>query len=224
MAVLLRYAIQLRGQHFDLGGERGAHHQAPALVCDLLECRVGLGELTIAPRHPRFVLVAHEPAGRQRRELVAGRAVHRPRLRQALERREDLLDYDIQRLRLQALQVRLRIVQAIDMIDAQAVDHAALDQLEGEPVRAVEHARLVHAQRREVVDVEEAPVVDLVDRYAPVRQSIRLRVEQRVESIEAARIARRAVEPRDVASMCCWISGLRSSRRTSRRLCASLSR
>ena len=141
-------------------------------------------------------------------------------------RRENLLDHDIQRSSdLQAFQVRLRIVQAVDMIDAQAVDHAALDQLEDEPVRAVEHAALIHAQRREIVDVEEAPVVDLIDRDAPVRQPIRLRIEQRVERVEAARIARRAVErARRVASMCCWISGLRSSRRTSRRLCASLSR
>ena len=57
-------------------------------------------------------------------------------------RRENLLDHDVQRLSMLAgaSEVRLRIVQAVEVIDAQAVDHAALDQLEDEPVRAVEHA------------------------------------------------------------------------------------
>ena len=65
--VQLRDAIQLRREHFDLGSERRAHHQPLAVVRDLLERRVGLGELSIAARHPHFVLVADQPAGRQGR-------------------------------------------------------------------------------------------------------------------------------------------------------------
>ena len=64
-------------------------------------------------------------------------------------------------------------------------------------MRGREHFRLLHADRRELVDVEEAPVVDLLTRHAPERQPIHLRVEQPVEEIEASRIARRAVEALD---------------------------
>jgi len=109
---------------------------------------------------------------------------------------EDFLDRHIQRFGLQALEVRLRIVQTVDVVDPQAVDHAALDQLEDEPVRAVEHCGLVHPQRCKVVDVEEAPVVDFIDRHAPVRQSIRLCIQQGIERVEAARLTGCAIEPR----------------------------
>ena len=101
------------------------------------------------------------------------------------------------RRRLQALQIRLRIVESVDMVDAHPVDHPLPDQLEGQAVRAVEHAGLIHAQRREVIDVEEPAVVDLVDRDAPVRQPVGLGVEQRIERVEAVRIAGCAVEPRE---------------------------
>ena len=79
------------------------------------------------------------------------------------------------------------------MIDAQAGDGAALHQLEDEAVHLVEHRRVFHAQRRELVDVEEAPVVDLLRRDAPVREPVRLLVEQPIERIEAARLAGDAV-------------------------------
>jgi hypothetical protein len=58
----------------------------------------------------------------------------------------------------------------------------------------VEHRRIFHPQRRQLVDVEEPPVVDLFRRDAPVREPVRLGVEQRIETIERARLPGDAVE------------------------------
>src|SRR5690606_15984873 len=52
------------------------------------------------------------------------------------------------------------------------------------------------ADRCQRVDVEEAPVVDLVGRRAPGREPIRLRLEQVVQLVEARRVTGRAVDPR----------------------------
>ena len=66
---------------------------------------------------------------------------------------------------------------------------ALFDQIEEQRVRGGEDRGIFHPQPDEIVDVEESPVVDLVERGAPVRQAIRLRVEQRVQAIEAGRVA-----------------------------------
>src|SRR3989441_10588816 len=58
----------------------------------------------------------------------------------------------------------------------------------------LEDRRLFHAQRRQLVDVEEAAIVDVVGRHAPRREAKDLRREQFVQRIEARRIARATVE------------------------------
>ena len=83
------------------------------------------------------------------------------------------------------------------MIDADRVDLAVANQLPEEPMGRVEHLLVLDAQSRERVDVEEAPVVDLVRRRPPVRQAVGLRLEQLVQPVEAGGASRRAVEPAD---------------------------
>src|SRR5258708_28221883 len=52
-------------------------------------------------------------------------------------------------------------------------------------MRIAEHRRHLLAQADEVVDVEEAPIVDLVGRDAPERQAIGLAFEQLMQRAEA---------------------------------------
>ena len=80
------------------------------------------------------------------------------------------------------------------MIDADAVDATLAQQLERKRMRPLEHLRVLHAERGQLVDVEEPPVVDLFRGDAPVGQAIRLRRQQIVEPIEAARMVPLAVE------------------------------
>ena len=108
----------------------------------------------------------------------------------------------IAHVRLQARDVVDRIEQPVGMIDAEAGDLAFADQPQNQAVRGLEDLRIFHAHAGQLVHVEEAAVVDLVRRRPPVGQPIGLLVEQRVQPIEAARIAGRAVPHRDRASMC----------------------
>ena len=71
------------------------------------------------------------------------------------------------------------------MIDAQPGDLAGAQQLEGFVVDGGEHLRLLDANGGEVVDVEEAPVVDLLGGHAPERQAVRLIGEQCFQPVEA---------------------------------------
>ena len=64
-------------------------------------------------------------------------------------------------------------------------------QLEREAVHLVEHRRVLHPQRGQLVDVEEAAVVDLLGRDAPVREPVRLRVRAGVERDRSCAAGRR---------------------------------
>ena len=65
---------------------------------------------------------------------------------------------------------------------------------EHERVCPFEDTRELHANGREIVHVEEASIVDLLDGYAPRRQPIALAREHAVERIEARRQLSESVE------------------------------
>jgi hypothetical protein len=81
--------------------------------------------------------------------------VHGPALRQALERRQNFLDDEIERaLALQCFEIRLRIVQPIGMIDAQTLQLLLRNESQRQPIRRLEYLRIFQPQRREVVHIE----------------------------------------------------------------------
>ena len=58
------------------------------------------------------------------------------------------------------------------MIDSQSGDFAFGDELQDLLVRGVEHTRVFHPDGAQVVDVEKAPIVDLIESGFPVRDAI----------------------------------------------------
>ena len=84
------------------------------------------------------------------------------------------------------------------MIDAQPINMAARQQLTYQPVCMLEHFRVVHAQRRQIIDIEETAIVDLVRCYTPESQPVGLGFQQFVERIKVPHIGRRAVECRHI--------------------------
>ena len=98
---------------------------------------------------------------------------------------------------LEAFEILLRIVQPVGMVDAQSVQLAVGEHAEDQLVRRREDVFSLHAQRGEIVDVEETPIVDLVGGDAPERQPKGLVVEQAVKQVEALRVAGLAVEQGD---------------------------
>ena len=91
-------------------------------------------------------------------------------------------------------EVLLRIVEPVGVVDAQPVDLAGRRELKHEAVRRLENVLVLHAQRGEIVDVEEAPVVDFVGCHTPRREPISLPLEERVKALEARAISGMAVE------------------------------
>ena len=67
------------------------------------------------------------------------------------------------------------------MVDAQPVDAGPSRQPRDEGMRGVEHRLVLGAQRGEIGDFEEAPVVDLVGSDAPEREPVMLFLEEVVQ-------------------------------------------
>ena len=167
----------------------GAVH-VPALRHRLLPDQHLLHHHVERPPRQAARLQLREDALQQRRlggriELLAARRRQRPA---ALE----------QVAGLEPTEVGGRDVEAVGVVDAQAGGEPVAQEPEHEPVRLREHRRLLHADGGQPVDVEEAPVVDLVAGHAPEGQAVRLRVEEPLQEVEAARIAGRTVEDPDV--------------------------
>ena len=93
---------------------------------------------------------------------------------------------------LQALQVGARVGQAVGMVHPHPADQALLEPVPQQRVRQLEHLVPLRADAGQVVDVEEAPVVDAIG-HAVGGQAPGLTLQQIVQRIEAARIAHMAV-------------------------------
>ena len=109
---------------------------------------------------------------------------------QRLPMAQDFLDHQILRIaeRLGTIVKQRAVVagveEAVDVIDAQALDASRCEQFEHEPVRGAEDFRIFHPHAHEVVDIEEAAVVDLVRRDAPICEPVMLGGEQLVEPVD----------------------------------------
>ena len=67
-------------------------------------------------------------------------------------------------------------------------------------MRFSEDLGVLHAQADQVIDIEEAAVIDLLTGHAPVGQAIHLQFEQQMQQIEAAWVIGSAV---DVSQRAC---------------------
>ena len=83
------------------------------------------------------------------------------------------------------------------MIDPYGLDAPAFDELSEERVCGGKDAGILYPQAGEPIDVEKAPIVDLVRRRPPVRQPIGLDLEQLMERVEALGAADLAVDVPD---------------------------
>ena len=95
---------------------------------------------------------------------------------------------------LQPDQVLARVEHAVAVVDAQPGHLLLRQQLADQAVRLGKDLRRLHAQADQVVHVEEAAVVDLLRRSAPVGQPVWLHVQELMQRIEAVRIAFRTVD------------------------------
>jgi hypothetical protein len=195
-------------EHVHLARHGRLGDQAAAFVRDLVEALRDAGQALPETLELVQAGAIDQQAVDRVQEPVAGAAVDRPVVGEVLAGRHDLLGHDEERQRvgdapraagrlLQRREVRGRIVQAVRVVEPEAGDEPVAHELEHQPMRLLEDLRVLHAHRAELVDVEEAAVVDLVEGRAPVRQPVRLLLEQRVQGVEARRLPGHAVEACD---------------------------
>ncbi len=99
-------------------------------------------------------------------------------------RRQDLLDDEIEVFAApgaQALQIGLGIQEPVDVVDAQAVDAALLQQAQHQAVHVVKHFRQLHPHPGQLADVEEPAIVDVVGGDAEVGEPPVLVLDEGVE-------------------------------------------
>ena len=82
---------------------------------------------------------------------------------------------------LQLLEIFVRQIKPVGMIDAQPGDRALLDQLEEKPMGRIENLRQFHSDRRQIVHVEETSVIDFLRRHPPESEAISLVGQKRIE-------------------------------------------
>ena len=204
-AIRFREPVEHVAEHVDVVREREPHDQPFLRVNQMAEMH-RVADETLERFRDRLLRGAVDQNIREQlREFVAGRAMDRPIFPERFVPGQDFLHQEINRaaiLRkrnaehggaapLQLLEILLRQIEAVRVIDPHAGHRAGADQLEQQFMRRVEHLRQFHPDRGEIVHVEEAPVVDLLGRDAPEGETIRLIVQELIERIEAPRLARR---------------------------------
>ena len=146
------------GEPLDLRRERTPRLLELALQRDLAESAAVARDLLPQPGQGLLAGGVDEQRAGVARELVADGPVHRP-VAQPLVGVEDLLDpHPPSASFTQPGQISRRIGEAIGVVDPQPVDEAVSDEREDQLVRLLEHDRVLLADAREVVDVEEPPV------------------------------------------------------------------
>ncbi len=200
-AVRLRDTDEVVGEHIQLAGQGDPQDQLLLLVDELLEVGVPPDEVAIDAFQNRAVVGGDEEAVQPIEEFVSDRSRHRPRRRELLLPRKDLLDGHIHavdlrvtgRFRLKIPQISVRVEEPVGMIHAQAGHLALPNEPKDQPMRLLEDFPALDADTGEVIDVEEAAIIDFFGGDSPVGEPVGLLVEERLERIERSRIPRGAI-------------------------------
>ncbi len=189
--IRLSQAVQPVAQHPQFRGQQLSHHQVLAPIGQLGKIHALADEARVRLGQSRFAGGIHEQAVDEARELVARGAGDAPVLRQRLVHGEDLLHHqiggghpggpDLGAAGRQAAEIAGGVVQAVRVIHPHAGDDAPPHQRQDAPMNRLEHLGILGTQPGQIVDVEEAPVVDLVAGRAPVGQPPCLALEQLVQ-------------------------------------------
>ncbi len=199
--VRLRDAVELVRQDLKLASQQEAHRVLLAGVEDVVERSASIRKALVDSNQRTLSGGIDQQPVHQVQELVAGGSVDGPVRSELLVDCENLLhdqvETPVQEALTNPLAVGSRVGKTIDVIDPQAVHLTPLDPLEDALVCELEEILPIHPEPGELVDVEEAAVVDLVRCDAPVGEAVVLRFEQSVERLEAPPVPRAPVDLAD---------------------------
>src|SRR6266478_3701223 len=81
------------------------------------------------------------------------------------------------------------------MINAETRYRASTHEIKNQPVNGVENLRQFYPDRRQIVHVKKAAIINFFGSDPPVSEPVGLCIEQFIKRVEAARISRLAVDP-----------------------------
>ena len=179
----------LRHAGIELCGEAARHDFAPGHQFLRRERLWPAADRRPAPGEQRFGLRVVLKCAHFVHEVVAGGAVAAPVPRKGLALQQDLFDDEPRpgavmlfrnclQPRPQVATVGGRIGEAVDVIDAQPVDHALGIEAQRQGMNCLESLAPLHAQAHELVDVEEATPVDAIAGHAPRGEPVVLAGQQ----------------------------------------------
>jgi len=207
VAVVFGEAAELFLQRSDLAGEELLDDPFLVLVGDVVEALSAAEVTGVGGVEGLEAAGVDEQAVDEAEEVVARGAGDGPVFGEGFIAGEDLLDDDEEAGRFrcgagdaaaEAAEVGGGVVEPVEVVDAQASDLALADEAEDEGVGGLEDAGILDAYADEVVDGEEAAVVDLLGGGFPEGEPVGLIGEDPVEEGEAGGVAGPAVEDPDV--------------------------
>ena len=80
------------------------------------------------------------------------------------------------------------------MVDAETGHSTRAYQLKNQRVNGIENLWQFNPDRRQIVHVEKTAIINLFGCDSPIGQPVRLRVEQLIKGVEAARVARLPID------------------------------
>ena len=158
-----------------------------SLAASAMGCEVGglAGKFDIRSRQRLLAGGVDKKTADAVEEVISGSAGDRPRFTQALAGLQNLFHHDpgLGSGAAEPYANTLRVAQAIDMIDADAVKHALQQPSQHQAMRIGEDLFVLHAQPDQSADIEEAAVAEIASGRAPERQTIILPFQHRVEQV-----------------------------------------
>ena len=181
--------VEFVGQPRQLAGEGLLDDEGLAPVGAFLE-GTGVGDGAAVDAVERLLAVGvEEHAHRVVQKPVAGGAFDRPVFGQGLAGGQDLLHPDAVGTQVaEAVEVLVWIEEAVDVVDAHAVHTLFRQQVAEQAVRTPEQVLVLHPQAHQVVDREEAAVVDFASGGLPVREAPVLLLQQAVQGLAVERL------------------------------------
>src|SRR6266481_2423163 len=195
-SVMLGDSVQPAGQHVQFARHRHLQDQQFALVNQI---GVGLGpaaELAVEAKQGTLTRGIDKKSVEKIQEAISSGSFDRPGTTKFLISHQDLLCHEEKpsprsrlagaclcsarewNLLLEVLKVFLRIVQAVRMVDSHPIHVTLADEIEHQRVHRRKYFGILHPDCSQVVDVEEATVVDLIGGHTPETQAISLSFEQ----------------------------------------------
>ena len=183
--MLLAHFLELRADAVDIAPQSRPQHKKLLLTGQRGKVGRLRSELGVQLGEPFFSLGIDEQSVDQVQKVITRRSANGPGFAQALFGLKDLLTYDpgAGRRGPQALEVFLRVVQAVRMIHSHSIQNTAGQPAQDLVMRVREYLFVFRPKTNQRVDIKKTSVPQLLTGSAPISQPVILAAEQPVKLV-----------------------------------------